>query len=102
MRAVLIILATAAIGLVAGYAISRFAGSRRKFAQWSAIVAPVLIYTAFYLATPKPEHGTAVQWYMIGLMFVSPVLIPWMACVPVEFRLGRRSTEAGAAVTDPR
>ena len=100
MRAVFVMLATAAIALVAGYAIVQMRIARRGWVLALAMLAPLLIYAAFFLASPKPEEGSTFGWFLTGLVFVSPILVPWMACLPAGYRMGSKAARQSAAKTD--
>ena len=90
MREVLIMVASGAVGAVAGYAIAQFVKARRTLAAVLATLAPLMIYLWFFLASEKPDSGTTMGWFITGLVFVSPVIVPWMVCVPLGYRMGRR------------
>lgn len=96
MRAVIMGIAAGIVGTIAGFAIGRFVSARRGLAALLATLAPLLIYVWFFLASDKPDSGTSAGWFITGLLFVSPIMVPWMVCVPLGYRMGR----AGQTATD--
>jgi len=94
MRSVLIVVATGMIATVLGFAIGRFVERHRRWLTIAAVLAPFAAYCGFFFADDLPKEGTATGWFMTGLLFISPVLVPWMACLPLGYRMGKGSIPA--------